>query len=89
MCLVSHGTLTLKAKIGNGWTVFHWACSNGYLKLVKILTEKFYEVLNLYSKDGDGRTAFHWASQNGHLDVLEILMNTPAPRVAPPPLGVN
>jgi len=54
-----------------GQTPLHWACDNGYAKVVEILLDNG---ASINSKDNDGMTPLHYACMCEHANVVELLL---------------
>jgi ankyrin repeat protein len=61
----------------NGQTAVLWAAANGYLEVVRYLTEKGAN-LSLSTNGGPhkGKTPIHWAIENGHHEIVFFLIVT-------------
>lgn len=57
----------------SGWTVLHTACSNGYTKIVKLLTDDVGMPINY--KTNRGYTPLHLACRDGHFDIVKHFLH--------------
>ena len=57
----------------NGWTVFHHACYNGNLTLVRHLAEHYKHLLTM--KDNNGQTVLHCAGYSGSIGLVQYLIS--------------
>ena len=68
--LIEEGA-NVNAKDKYGYTLLHYACSNGYESIVSILLEKG---VNVSEKDNCGWTPLHHACSNGYGSIVSILL---------------
>ena len=58
-----------------GRNIFHFACFNGNLSLVKFLIDEFKkDKLEVTAIDNEGRTSFHLACLSGNLSLVKFLL---------------
>jgi ankyrin repeat protein len=63
---------TISLRVLGGYTLFHYACQMGCLKITLALLHHKRDFLNHATIDGC--TALHLACQNGHLDIVFVLL---------------
>lgn len=70
------------AEDGEGSTVLHWACRNGYEDVVQLLVSRGAP---LDEKDSKGRVPIHLAASAGYKKIVEILIKAGADTTVPWP----
>ena len=53
-------------------TLLHWAASNGWTDVCRLLVEQYQ--VDPHCRSSDGETALHWAARNGWTDVCRLLV---------------